>query len=165
MGRQEKKKILSGKWDLQKASHMIKQTLISSLFTWEEFVKYSGIKDAFFQRKSGNIALDRTFEATDSINDTLTEEGCIRCAPSHLGQCCYRKGLESCLDPEDRNHHARRTQISSVGNETQLHLRYEWAGQRDGSRDNEYQIRLLLTCNCQRRKRSWLMRRQSYIER
>lgn len=52
MGRQEKK-ILFGKWDLKKASHMIKQTLSSSLFTWEEFMKYSGIKDAFFQRKSG----------------------------------------------------------------------------------------------------------------
>ncbi|KAG1491891.1 hypothetical protein G6F46_011761 [Rhizopus delemar] len=79
----------------------------------------------FFNAKAGNSALDRTFEATDSMNDTLTEEGCIRCAPSHLGQSSYRKGFESRLDPEDRNHHARRTQISSVGSEIQLYPRYE----------------------------------------
>ena len=63
--------------NLKKASYMIKQTLSSSLFGWEELMKYSGISDAFFfffSEKADNSALDMTFEATDSMKDTLTEE-------------------------------------------------------------------------------------------
>jgi hypothetical protein len=47
--------------------------LSSRLFVCEELIKYNGTHDVFVNEKAGNSVLDRTFEATDSMNDTLDE--------------------------------------------------------------------------------------------
>lgn len=68
------KEITVCKLGLKKGSHMVKQKLNSSIFGWEEFMKYSGINGSFFNKKAGNRTLDRTFETSDSTNDALDEE-------------------------------------------------------------------------------------------
>lgn len=55
---------------LKKGIHVVKQKLNSSVFGWEELMKYSGINGSFVNEKAGN----RTFEVPDSTNDALDEE-------------------------------------------------------------------------------------------
>lgn len=49
---------------LKKGSHMIKQELSWNLFGREGLIEHNGSHDAFVNEKTGNSALDRTFEAT-----------------------------------------------------------------------------------------------------